>query len=203
LERKVQVADAEQGRIPEQAQKGRLVTRNKFWAWVLPGVLTVGLLSVGIMNLVNALNKPGEPAKPDTTDPLVRDLKPEQIAAIKAAVDRWKNQPDATFWATLADYVKDWTPSLQAQLLFMTYTKELLGTTETWPAGSAAWLDERLDELVASCVGAKSMDALYRKVAKVTYAPSGVAIALPRYLAAELCSLVIAQVIVLVRARAA
>lgn len=197
LDRIVQIADAEQSRIPEQKQKGRLVTRNKFWAWVLPGVLTVGLLSVSILNLVNALNKP------DKTDPLLRDLKPAEIALIKAAVDRWRTQPDATFWATLADYVKDWTPSLQAQLLFMTYTKELVGTKQNWPADSTAWLAQRVDELVAACGGTKTMDALYRKVATINYAPNGTSIALPRYLAAELSSLALAQVIALVRTRPA
>ncbi len=180
----------EQENIGEQRRKGRLITRNKFWSWVAPGLLSLGALTVAIISLVQH--------KEGVKSPLDDALTDEQKQTILDAVERWRNQPDATFWGTMADYVRDWAPSLQAQKMFMNYTKQLTSPVD-WPAGSNSAVAAQVQELVTATSGATKMEQLYRKVATITYAPDPAKpqdqVAVPKYLAAALCDLSLAQII--------
>ena len=86
---------------------------------------------------------------------------------------------------------------MQAQKLMANYTMRLL-KPESWPNASHDWLNQTVEQLFADIKGAKAMGALYRGVATVV-AP-GASAPISRYLAAELCDLVIAKVIAMLTA---
>jgi hypothetical protein len=194
LAQSVRRAEGEHQNIGEARRKGRLFVRFKFIAWAL--ALTVSTTSLAIAVFALATRQQGRGDPPGLSD--------EDKARIKRLVEEWRNLSDSECWDSMAKFVDTWRPSLQAQMLFMEYMKQF-SESASWPSGSGDavnTLKVMLEDAFTSSTTAlaeRTTAMIYREVATQTFAfdpahPNTLT-PVPRYLAADLCDLALADII--------
>ncbi len=201
LRRNKQLAEAmdrladEMSKITGESRKPRLWVRFKFLSWVFG----LAIATAGVAVAIFAVANPSSPGSQGSTD----SLSDEDKNKISDLIQTWKSESDSQFWNSMADYVDTWKPSLQAQLLFMTYTQQFSDKAK-WPDGTSDQINARKDQLEAAFTTStvpldqRTTSALYRVVpslAPLALASPQPPFAIPRYLAADLCSLALADII--------
>ena len=126
------IAQADDG-IARTRRRYRHITQTKYLALYIGvgGIIVSALGSVAtgaisLIALVLAETRDGD------KEPKLPGLSDEDKKHIRDLVKRWQSLDEDTFWDTMADYVTNWTPSVDAQILFMRYTKILFGHEEKW-----------------------------------------------------------------------
>ncbi|MBF2009012.1 MAG: hypothetical protein IGS49_27080 [Chlorogloeopsis fritschii C42_A2020_084] len=130
----------------------------KHWIALTFGVVGVLISATGVtIGLVSFLQ-----AGKSGSDQNLQDFgfTPEQIARIKELVKEWQNKPEDEFWDMMATYVDTWVPSVESQILFMRYTKEMYGDKPwTWDAGQPG---NEANNLVSVFENTKKYSSIYQ-----------------------------------------
>jgi len=199
------------GEINAKGDQVPFYSRWKFYAFVCGIAIPTTSALVAICTYVANLNKSGSTiinVPPSSNTPELTD---EQKLAVKKRIEAWLAKDDVGFWNSMADYVAydNFNPALETQIQFMKLMQEVLlaggGTKPEWPNDSASWIAEKRDMLIELFTKSttprkeRQTSEIFRKVATLKGNFGGIDQPVPRYLAADLCALVLADLIVWIR----
>lgn len=200
LERNAENVHQEIGRTPA---RGRLYTRWKFWSIVIPTAVSLVTTTVAVIvtyYLTKEDNHPSELSSNTELPQSTQDL-------LKAKAQEWSTMPIADAFAKMAELVKTYNLSLQAQAFILNDLKLL---TQTSPPPEAWGTDEQknlVDTLLNAYSLAKSNQAptppslaLYNTVPTLTRGnpPKPLTV----YEGADICDLAVCQIFTLSKASA-
>jgi hypothetical protein len=167
--------------VGETPRAKRKWAKLKFTATVLGAVLAT---TATVGELYELFKKDEDEAKETT-----KNLTDKQRAVIKKLVDRWKIMPDDKFWKGFQNFVKNYSPSLKSQVLFMSYIKDISDPVDwTWSAKEKIAAVKELEN--AYFKNGKSAD-IYATISTLKHKGK----LMPRSIAADICDITLTNII--------
>ncbi|MCM3626745.1 hypothetical protein M3194_05130 [Paenibacillus glycanilyticus] len=167
--------------------KGTFFTRHKFISFVIGVGINVAALAAAFITAIYAIKKGNEKAK-------IPGLSDEEMKYIRNLVEQWRNLDDRVFWSKMAQKIKltDW--SIDCQIYFMTYIKQL--SLETKYPGSSEDKVNKVNELVDLFDQTKDISTIYTQVASFIYTDPATQkdVYYSRFIAADLCQLALNEI---------
>ena len=136
----------------------RWYARWKFWGFVVGAVVGLGGVVISIVALYYSLHPKTE------LDPDI--LTDEEKKTLDKFIVAWNALPDHDYWLKMRDYVNKYTPTVNSQIEFMTYTMQLTTTVAVMGTPAQKAMEMELVELFDPAK--KNYSDLYDRIVEKT-----------------------------------